>query len=71
MEKRKLILCRGIQASGKSTWAKAWAKEDPEHRVRFNNDDIRNMLGEYWVPNREGLSILLLVKQLEKDITLL
>lgn len=46
MEKRKLILCRGIQASGKSTWAKAWAKEDPEHRVRFNNDDIRNMLGE-------------------------
>ena len=55
MEKRKLILCRGIQASGKSTWAKAWAKEDPEHRVRFNNDDIRNMLGEYWVPNREGL----------------
>lgn len=55
MEKRKLILCRGIQASGKSTWAKAWAKEDPEHRVRFNNDDIRNMLGEYWVPNREKL----------------
>ena len=55
MEKRKLILCRGIQASGKSPWAKAWAKEDPEHRVRFNNDDIRNMLGEYWVPNREGL----------------
>lgn len=55
MEKRKLILCRGIQASGKSTWAKAWVKEDPEHRVRFNNDDIRNMLGEYWVPSREGM----------------
>lgn len=55
MEKRKLILCRGIQASGKSTWAKAWVKGDPEHRVRFNNDDIRNMLGEYWVPSREGM----------------
>lgn len=27
----------------------------PEHRVRFNNDDIRNMLGDYWVPNREKL----------------
>jgi hypothetical protein len=27
--------------------------EDPEHRIRFNNDDIRNMLGDYWVPNRE------------------
>lgn len=54
MEKRKLILCRGIQASGKSTWAKAWAKEDPEHRVRFNNDDIRNMLGEYWATFTKG-----------------
>ena len=51
----KIILCRGIQGSGKTTWAKQWALEDPEHRVRFNNDDIRNMLGKYWVPNREGL----------------
>ena len=51
----KIILCRGIQASGKSTYAKAWVEEDPEHRVRFNNDDIRNMLGKYWVPSREHL----------------
>lgn len=51
----KIILCRGIQGSGKTTWAKQWALEDPEHRVRFNNDDIRNMLGKYWVPSREGL----------------
>lgn len=29
--------------------------EDPEYRVRFNNDDIRNMLGKYWVPSREDL----------------
>ena len=36
MEKRKLILCRGIQASGKSTWAKAWAKEDTENRFIIN-----------------------------------
>lgn len=49
----KLILCRGIQGSGKTTWAKQWVLEDPEHRVRFNNDDIRNMLGKYWVPSRE------------------
>lgn len=53
METRKLIICRGIQGSGKSTWAKQWCHEDPEHRIRFNNDDIRNMLGDYWVPNRE------------------
>ena len=55
METRKIILTRGIQGSGKSTWAKQWAEEDPEHRVRFNNDDIRNMLGKYWVPKREPL----------------
>lgn len=23
--------------------------------MRFNNDDIRNMLGDYWVPSREKL----------------
>ena len=51
----KIILCRGIQGSGKTTWAKQWVLEDPEHRVRFNNDDIRNMLGKYWVPSREGV----------------
>lgn len=55
METRKLILCRGIQGSGKSTWAKKWAEEDPDNRVRFNNNDIRNMLGKYWVPSREGI----------------
>lgn len=52
---RKVILCRGIQGSGKSTWAKAWVAEDPEHRIRINNDDLRNMLGVYWVPSREFL----------------
>lgn len=51
----KIILCREIQGSGKTTWAKQWVLEDPEHRVRFNNDDIRNMLGKYWVPSREQL----------------
>ena len=49
----KLILTRGLPASGKSTWAKQWVLEDPEHRVRINQDDIRLMLGKYWVPNRE------------------
>lgn len=53
--KKKIIVLQGLPASGKSTWAKAWVKEDSKHRVRFNRDDIRNMLGEYWVPTREGL----------------
>lgn len=52
-ETRKVIILRGLQGSGKSTWAKQWVNEDPEHRVRFNRDDIRNMLGKYWVPSRE------------------
>ena len=51
----KIIICRGIPASGKSTWAKQWVLEDPEHRIRINQDDIRNMLGKYWVPSRENL----------------
>lgn len=42
----KIILTRGIQGSGKSTWAKAWVAEDPEHRIRINNDDITAMLGQ-------------------------
>lgn len=55
MNTKKIIVLQGLPASGKSTWAKAWVKEDPEHRVRFNRDDIRNMLGVYWVPSREPL----------------
>ena len=51
----KIILCRGIQGSGKTTWAGKWVLEDPEHRVRSNNDEVRNMLGKYWVPSREHL----------------
>lgn len=51
----KIIVCQGLPASGKSTWAKQWVAEDSKHRVRFNRDDVRNMLGVYWVPSREGL----------------
>lgn len=49
----KFIICRGLPASGKTTWAKEWVMKDPEHRVRINQDDIRSMLGKYWVPARE------------------
>jgi len=41
----KLILTRGIPASGKSTWAKAWVAEDPENRLRVNRDNLRWTLG--------------------------
>lgn len=52
---KKVIVCRGIQGSGKTTWAKQWVNEDPESRIRINQDDMRNMLGKYWVPSREKL----------------
>jgi predicted kinase len=51
----KLIICRGVPASGKSTYSKQWVLEDSKKRVRVNRDDIRRMLGKYWVPSREKL----------------
>lgn len=45
----EVILTRGLPASGKSTWAKAWVAADPSSRVRVNRDDIRFQLyGSYW-----------------------
>ena len=55
-EIKKIILTRGIPGSGKSTWAKAWVAESPETRIRLNWDDMRNMMGPYWVPSREPIN---------------
>jgi predicted kinase len=51
---KKLIITVGLPGSGKSTWAKEQCKND-NTIVRICRDDIRNMLGEYWVPKRESL----------------
>lgn len=58
-----IIILRGIQGSGKSTWARIWVNQDSEHRIRINKDDIRRMLGKYWVPSREKL-----VNQIQQSI---
>src|SRR5574344_1567787 len=50
-----IVMCRGIQGSGKTTWARKWAEADPKRRIRLNRDDVRNMFGKYWVPSREPL----------------
>ena len=50
---KRIIFTRGIPASGKSTWAKQEVLKDPEHSVRINRDDLRNMSGKYWVLARE------------------
>ena len=38
-----LIITRGLPASGKTTWAKAWVREEP-NRARTSRDDLREML---------------------------
>lgn len=46
----ELILTRGLPASGKTTWAKAWLAEDPEKRARSNRDEIRaSMFGRHGI----------------------
>lgn len=54
---------QGLPASGKTTWARKWVNEDPKNRVRINRDDIRKMLGPYWIPTREKL-----VTSIENDM---
>ena len=49
----KVIICQGIQGSGKSTWALDWVKENPIKRIRVNRDSIRKMFGKYCIPERE------------------
>lgn len=39
-----LVLTRGLPASGKTTWARAWVAEAPERRARVNRDDLRAQL---------------------------
>jgi predicted kinase len=40
----KIILCRGIQGSGKTTWAKQWALEDPEEAIRKTYGKYKDIL---------------------------
>lgn len=44
MKTIELIALSGIAGSGKTTWAMAWVAEDPENRIRVNQDDIRKEL---------------------------
>ncbi len=41
---KQIILCRGLPASGKSTWARELIDKNPEKYKRINKDDLRAML---------------------------
>ena len=52
----KIIVLQGVPGSGKSTLARKMVFNDTTNMtVRVCRDDIRSMLGQYWVPTREGL----------------
>lgn len=62
IDEKRVYICRGIPASGKSTWSKEFANKYFRCIVRLSNDDIRRMMGVYWVPTRETL-----VKKMKRD----
>lgn len=43
MTRPTLRYTRGLPGSGKTTLARAWVAENPQHRVRVNRDDLRAM----------------------------
>ena len=55
MKNLKVKVLVGIPASGKSTYAKEFIKGKSDKWIIVNRDNIRDMLGEYWIPTREKL----------------
>lgn len=60
----KLVILRGIPASGKSTFAREWVKAD-KNRVRINRDDIRmSLFGSYWGPEVDEQAVTIAQDQM-------
>ena len=61
-----MIICRGLPASGKSTWAKEQLEKEKMRWCRVNRDDLRAMMnGSNYNPNSEDL-----VKEVRNHIIL-
>ena len=56
MKKQKIILTRGLPASGKSTWAKEQVAKGNGKVKRVNKDDLRDMIDAgIWSKTNEQL----------------
>lgn len=61
---RKIILTRGIPASGKTTWAKQWVSEDPNNRVRISCKEIRDMLVPNYHMSQHGKLVMAMSREM-------
>lgn len=53
---KQVIITKGLPASGKSTWAKQFVKDQPKNTwVRINRDELRAMLGSEWCKGFEKM----------------
>lgn len=58
--KQKVIITKGLPASGKTTWAKKWVESHQGHWKRINKDDLRAMLDAgIWSKANEKTILLL------------
>jgi predicted kinase len=49
----KVTICKGLPASGKSTWAKEQVAKSGGKLKRINKDDLRAMVDPNWTTNKE------------------
>lgn len=64
---QKVIICKGLPASGKTTWAKELQSKEPGKWKRVNKDDLRAMLdNSKWTTKNENM-----VLKIRDDVILL
>ena len=71
----RLVILQGPPCSGKTTRARAEVEAKPAKRVIVSRDALRHALGDYWVPEREGLVATIeefaITEALKRDFTVI